>query len=151
MPKHAGGRPTKYGSIDIEQVKRLAELGLTDKQMAYALSISEATLNTYKEKPEFLESLKQGKAISDERVERSLFDRATGYSHPEDKMFCHNGIVIVEPTTKHYPPDTTAAIFWLKNRKPKEWRDKQEMEHSGEVIQKTVLIDAGPNPYATLK
>lgn len=146
-PKHPGGRPSKFYTINIEQLKKLAELGLTDKQMAYAIGISEDTFYEYKKKPEFSEPLKKGKAISDEKVERSLFERATGYSHPEDKMFCYEGQVIVEPTIKHYPPDTTAAIFWLKNRKPNEWRDKQEVNHSGSIEQKVISVDAGSNPY----
>jgi len=61
-------------------------------------------------------------------VVRSLFQRACGYSHPEDKIFQHEGNPVVVPTTKHYPPDATSAIFWLKNRDPANWRDKVEHE-----------------------
>ncbi len=107
---------------------------MTDKQMADVVGVSEQTINNWKLKdPNFLESLKAEKEIADARVERSLFERATGYSHAEDKIFNDNGTPLVVPTVKHYAPDTTAAIFWLKNRKPREWRDKQDIEHSGGI------------------
>jgi hypothetical protein len=122
------GRPSKIKDINFEQVKKMASYGLTDKQMADCLDISEVTLNSYKNNPEFLKSLKEGKAISDEKVERSLFDRACGYEHPEEKVFCSEGCIVTHQTTKKYPPDPVAAIFWLKNRKPEQWRDKQEID-----------------------
>jgi hypothetical protein len=72
-----------------------------------------------------------GRDIADANVGKSLYDRAMGYSHPEDKIFVHNGETIIVPTTKHYPPDTASAIFWLKNRQPAKWRDTQNIELSG--------------------
>ncbi len=55
-----------------------------------------------------------------------MYERATGYSHAEDKIFNDGGEPLIVPTTKHYPPDATSAIFWLKNRQPAKWRDKTE-------------------------
>jgi hypothetical protein len=136
-----GGRPSKYKKIDLEQLKKLAALGLTDKQMAHVFGITEKTFNTYKKHKEFLQSLKDGKKISDSRVIKSLYERATGYEHPEDKIFNHNGTSLVVPTTKHYPPDTTAAIFWLKNRKPEDWKDKQTIE-GGDAPLKILVKDS---------
>jgi hypothetical protein len=63
-------------------------------------------------------------------VASKLFHRAIGYEHPEDKIFNNNGEEMVVPTIKHYPPDTTAAIFWLKNRQPDKWRDRQEIDNN---------------------
>jgi len=121
---------------------KMASYGMTDKQMADVVGVSEQTVNNWKLKdPNFFESLKAEKEIADARVERSLFERATGYSHPEDKIFNDNGTPLVVQTVKHYPPDTTAAIFWLKNRKPKEWRDRQELEHSGEISMPIIKIE----------
>ena len=77
---------------------------------------------------EFSESIKKGKEIADAEIASSLFHRAKGYSHPEDKIFNNQGVELVVPTIKHYPPDTTAAIFWLKNRQKDNWRDKQEVD-----------------------
>ena len=127
------GRPSKFEQVK-DMLFKMATYGMTDKQMADVVGVTEQTINNWKlSNKEFFESLKSEKAIADAKVERSLFERATGYSHAEDKIFNDNGTPLVVPTTKHYPPDTTAAIFWLKNRKPKEWRDKQDIEHSGGV------------------
>ena len=125
-------RKSKYQPEYVGQARKLCLLGATDAQLADFFNVSEVTLNAWKSKhPEFLKSLKEAKAELDSTVERRLFERATGYSHPEDKIFQHDGKPLVVPTTKHYPPDTTAAILWLKNRQPERWRDKQEHEHSG--------------------
>lgn len=122
------GRPSKIATIDLNRIKKLVMLGATEEEVADFFGICPATVANYKnEHPEFLEALKEGKAMSDAQVEKSLFQRATGYSHPEEKIFCSEGEIIKEDTVKHYPPDTTACIFWLKNRKPKEWREKLDL------------------------
>jgi hypothetical protein len=124
------GRPSAFNTSFIERAKKLAMEGATDKQLADSFDVSEQTLNNWKKKyPEFLEALKKGKDDADSQVVASLFHRACGYSHPDVHISNFQGVITVTPITKHYPPDTTAAIFWLKNRKPEEWRDK--MEHTG--------------------
>lgn len=126
------GRPSAFKPEYIEQAYNYALLGATDVQMAAFFGVSEQTLNTWKAKhPDFLESLNKGKAQADARVAQSLFHRACGYSHPEDKIFNNDGNPMVVATTKHYPPDTTAGIFWLKNRQKENWRDKVDHEHTG--------------------
>jgi hypothetical protein len=126
------GRPSKLDDLDREQVSKLALKGWTDSEMADFFEVTEQTWNNWKKKdPAFFESLKDWKAEFDERIERSLAERALGYSHPEDKIFNNNGRKLVVPTIKHYPPDTTACIFWLKNRQPDEWRDKHDHEVTG--------------------
>lgn len=125
------GRPTKYKSEYAEQARKLCLLGATDIQVADFFGVCEKTIYIWKkEHPKFLQSLKEGKDTNDAKVERSLLERATGYCHPEEKIFNNNGEIVRAETTKHYPPDTTAAIFWLKNRQPEKWRDKQEVEIS---------------------
>ena len=64
--------------------------------------------------------------MADELVEASLFRRATGYSHPEEKVFFNQGEIITHPITKYYPPDTQDAMFWLRNRQPEDWKEKTE-------------------------
>ena len=124
------GRPTKYCIEYNEQVEKLCKLGATDKQLADFFNVSEATINTWKLKePDFLESIKKGKLIADAEVANSLYQRALGYEHKEDKIFNDSGSPLVVPTTKHYPPDSTACLFWLKNRAG--WRDKSERELTG--------------------
>ena len=131
----AGGRPTKYSSAFHPLLaEHMARLGMTDKQMAERLGIAESTFNAWKQKhAEFSESLKAGKEEPDNRVERALFERATGYSHPAVKIMSVGMVVKEIPYTEHYPPDATSMIFWLKNRRPEKWRDKHEVEHSGEI------------------
>ena len=127
-------RPSKYRPELVEQAEKLCKLGATDLEVADFFGINVATLYRWKgEYPEFCQSLKISKEIADERVERSLFARANGYEHDEVDIRVVKDRIVKTPIRKFYPPDTTAAIFWLKNRKPAEWRDKQELEHSGSV------------------
>ena len=104
-------------------------------EMNWIQKLCEDTINEWKKvHPEFSESLKSGKYIFDnETVVKSLLHRALGYSHKEDKVFNSNGELLIAETVKHYPPDTTACIFWLKNRMPNDWRDRQEIKHSGSL------------------
>lgn len=128
------GRPSAYKPEFIEQAKKLCQLGATDIELADFFGVTERTIYRWQiEHPEFCQALKLGKTAADDRIERSLFRRALGYSHEAVKILQNNGVPVVVPYTEHYPPDTTAAIFWLKNRRPGEWRDKREVEHSGSV------------------
>jgi hypothetical protein len=131
------GRKSLFKDEYIEQAYKLCQLGATDVQIAEFFGVTEKTLNNWKHAhPEFLQSLKNAKDDLDARVERSLFERATGYSHPEDKIFNHAGEPLIVPTVKHHAPDVTAQIFWLKNRQPDRWRDKQEVHNTGEITVK---------------
>lgn len=126
------GRPSKYKPEFAEQAKKLAVLGATDAQLADFFEVSVSTINLWKiEHEEFSESLKLAKEEADKRVEHSLYQRAMGYEHDEVDIRVVAGELKTTPIRKHYPPDTTACIFWLKNRKPQEWRDKIETELSG--------------------
>lgn len=129
------GRPSKYKPEYAKQAGKLCSLGATDRELADFFEVDEKTINTWKEKhPDFLQSLKDSKDELDSRVERRLYERAMGYSHPDTKFATHEGAITDEREyIKHYPPDTTAAIFWLKNRRKEQWRDKQEVEHSGRI------------------
>lgn len=133
--KNKGGRPEKYKPEYAAQVYRLCLIGLKDTELADFFEVCEATLNTWKKDyPKFLESLKSGKANADGELVEKLYKRASGYSHKDEKIFCDKeGKIIRAKTTKHYPPDTTALIFWLKNRQGKNWKDRQEHSHEGNV------------------
>lgn len=132
-----GGRPSKFNPEMTTQAKKLAFLGATDREIADFFEVSESSLNNWKiQHPEFLEALKTGKEAADDRVEQSLYRRALGYSHDEDDIRTVSNAgggseIVVTPTVKHYPPDTTACIFWLKNRRKEQWRDRVEQELSG--------------------
>ena len=108
-----GGRPSKFKPEFVRQAEKLCTIGLTDAELASFFEVSEVTLNAWKHKhPEFLNALKVGKDEADTRVERSLYHRAIGYSHPEEKIFNDGGEPLIVPTTKHYPPNTTPRNFW---------------------------------------
>jgi hypothetical protein len=125
-------RPTKFKPEFIEQARKLCKLGATDRELADFFGVTEKTLNNWKlESDEFLQSLKSGKDEADDRVERSLFARAIGYEHDDTDIRVVEGRIVETPIIKHYPPDTTAAIFWLKNRRKDEWRDKVTQELTG--------------------
>lgn len=124
------GRPSKYQPEYAEQAAKLCRLGATDAQMADFFGVSVSTVSLWKvEHPEFSEAIKVPKAQADKRVEQSLYRRAIGYEHDETDLRVVGTRLVKTPLRKHYPPDTTAAIFWLKNRKPGEWRDR--IEHTG--------------------
>ena len=130
--KKPTGRPSSFRPDFIEQAEKLCKLGATDKEIADFFEVSEQTLNSWKHsQPGFLESLKKGKRFADAEVASKLFHRATGYDHPEVDIKVVAGEIVQTPLVKHYAPDTTAAIFWLKNRRPDLWRDKVEQSHTG--------------------
>lgn len=141
--RHAGGRPSKYKDINLEELYELCEKGLTDVQIAKELDISRASLSNYKKNTEFLDTIKKGKDIADKRVVRSLYERANGYQHPEEKIFCNaDGKVTKVNTTKQYPPDPTSMIFWLKNRKPDVWKDKTDV--GGKIVVESSIVMLPP-------
>ena len=126
------GRPTKYKEEYIEQAHKFCLLGATNERMAELFDVSltgfELWMNKY---PKLMGAIKDGREVADGKVAQSLYHRALGYSHKEDKVFNHNGKTTVVETTKHYPPDTAAAFIWLKNRAG--WRDKATVEHTGSI------------------
>lgn len=128
--KKKRGRKSEYRIEYADQALKLCLLGATDKELAEFFSVSEQTLNKWKKDyPEFLESLKKGKNIADANVASRLYNRAIGYSCKATKFATSEGrITDSKEYTEHYPPDTTAAIFWLKNRQPEKWRDKKEVD-----------------------
>lgn len=103
-----------------------ARYGLTDKQIAHNMGITEQTLNVWKNKyPSLSESLKKGKEVVDIMVENALLKRALGYDYDETRIELYpDGSRKKVVSKKHVVPDVTAQIFWLKNRKPDMYRDK---------------------------
>lgn len=126
------GRPSGYQDEFARQANKLCALGATDDDLADFFAVSVRTILRWKvEHAEFCRALKDGKEGADDRVERSLYQRAVGYTHDAVKIMQHQGVVVRAEYREHYPPDTTAAIFWLKNRRPEQWREKVAHEHSG--------------------
>lgn len=125
------GRPTSYKAEFVEQARKLCQLGATDAELADFFNVTTVTIWRWQSAhQEFCNALKRGKDAADERVERSLYARATGYTFEAVKIFMPSGAEepVYAKYQEHCPPDTTAAIFWLKNRRAKEWRDIQRHE-----------------------
>ena len=128
--KKKNGRPTAYRKYFDMQAYNYCKLGATDDNLAEFFGVTYVTVNKWKKiHSGFITSIRDGKREYDDKIEKSLSQRALGYSHIEEKIFNNQGEIIRAETTKHYPPDTAACIFWLKNRKPEKWREKQEIKH----------------------
>ncbi|UXD81538.1 hypothetical protein D6890_001 [Lactococcus phage D6890] len=117
------------------KIQGWARDGLTEEQIAHNMGIAVSTLGNWKKSHlEILEALKKGKEVVDIQVENALLKRALGYEFVEiTKELTDAGLLVTKEVTKQQAPDTTAAIFWLKNRKPNEWRDKSQTELSGGI------------------
>lgn len=142
------GRKSKWEELDMDNKLILIEGwcrdGCIDKDIIEKLGISSSLFYQWeKEKVEFMEALKKGKEIIDRQVENALLKRAQGYTYielTEGPLYNHitgeqlkdeegkELIVITKRVTKQMAGDTTAQIFWLKNRKPLEFREKKGVE-----------------------
>ena len=132
----ARGAPTKYDERFVEQARIImTNLGATMVDLAQIFAVTEGTLYQWiKLYPDLSKAIKEGReAFDTSMVEASLRHRAVGYSHPDTHVSNYKGEVTLTPIIKHYAPDPTSMIFWLKNRDPNRWRDKQEVEHSGNI------------------
>lgn len=129
--KDQTGRPSKFRKEYIEQIHKLAVIGYTDVKIADFIGVSKATLNNWKkEHPELLDRLHTARDGKIFEVIGTMYERAIGYTHPEEKIFCSDGVVTRAKTKKHYPPDVQAAIFLLTNRNPDEWKRDRQIEGS---------------------
>ena len=122
------GQKSKWGKIDPVKIAALAgKLGATEVQLAAALGVTTQTLRNWKRgKKKLFCVLDAARAEKDNQVVKSLFERATGYKHRAVKIMTVDGKVRRERYTEHYAPDTGAAVFWLKNRRPDQWSDRSE-------------------------
>lgn len=148
------GRPTDFSDDKVSQAEKLCALGATDEEIADFFNVDVRTIYRWKLKHEdFCQALNVGKEIADARVVRSLYQRATGYSQEEVKIFMPAGAEepVYAPFTAKIAPDTTAAIFWLKNRNPTEWRDRQSHEITGKGGGPILTIDPTKCSTETLR
>lgn len=132
--RHAGGRPSLYEPTYAGQAQKLAALGATDIEVADFFEIDVRTVYRWKhDYPEFCQALNIGKEKADERVINSLYQKAVGYEQDEVKIFMPGGASepVYAPYRAKVAPDTTAAIFWLKNRRGDMWRDVKSTELTG--------------------
>lgn len=128
------------------QLESWARDGLTDEQIASNMGITRKTLSEWKTKyGDICDTLKRGKAVVDIQVENALLKRALGYSYdevtrervldydPSTGQVVGSHMEITKTVKKEVQGDTTAQIFWLKNRRPEQWRDKRDVSVEGEI------------------
>jgi hypothetical protein len=124
------GRKNKYKTdvqTRLNEVEEWAKMGLSNEQIAHNLGITPKTFYEWQNKySDFSEAIKRGKDVADFEVVNALHKKATGFSHTYIGGVSETGEPI--ECEKYFAPDTVAAIFWLKNRRPQEWKDKQEQE-----------------------
>lgn len=136
------GRPTEYEPSFAVEAEKLSKLGATDFELADFFEVSTRTIQRWRiQHEEFCRAVKVGKEFADERVEKSLYNRAVGYSFESEKLFNFQGEIVRGTTVEHVPPDAGAAMNWLKNRKSEAWKDKRETEHSGELTVRRLIIE----------
>jgi len=142
--KNECGRPTAFKQEYVDLGYKFCLLGATDEQLAEFFNVAKSTINLWKQKqPKFLDALKRGKVSADANIAHSLYRRGIGYSCPETHVSNYQGNITLTEITKHYPPDTTACIFWLKNRQPDKWRDKIELNTTVKLDKETLdLIES---------
>ena len=111
------------------RIQGWARDGLIEKQIAHNMGVAECTLRNWKHRfPQLVEALSRGKDVVDREVENALYKRAMGYWVTETETTTYpDGTVKTTDKCRHIAPDTTAQIFWLKNRKPDEWREKNDL------------------------
>ncbi|MFO0157479.1 MAG: hypothetical protein ACK51V_00405, partial [bacterium] len=148
--KRGRGRPTDYKPEYCELATKFCLLGADDEDLARMFDVDVRTIYLWKDAhPDFIQAITEGKDIADAEISAKLFHRAKGYSHKAVKIVADakTGMEHIVPYTEHYPPDTAACIFWLKNRQRAKWRDKVEQEVTGpdggpqEIINHVVKTD----------
>lgn len=162
--KRSRGQPTAYLPDYARQATQLCEFGATDEELAEFFRVNVRTIYRWQTThTEFCQALKVGKSAADDRVERALYHKATGYKHDAVKIFLDrdSGAPVYADYVEHVPPDTTACIFWLKNRRRREWQEKlpeiqpeqsealtsaQQIKRALDDIEATVPVDATASP-----
>lgn len=130
------GRPTVYSADFAKQAEKLAALGATDIEIADFFEVDVRTVYRWKHvHEEFCQALNVGKDKADDRVVNSLYQKAIGYEQDAVKIFMPASATepVYAPYREKIAPDTTAAIFWLKNRRKDEWRDRTDVNVTGRI------------------
>jgi len=118
-----GGRPSLYKPENAEIAHLACMLGATNEALAERFEVSPRTIDNWIAAiSEFSDAVQKGRQVADETVVSALFARATGMERKMTKVFCHNGQPVTARYTVELPPDVRACIFWLRNRRPQQWR-----------------------------
>ena len=134
------GEKKRHGHVRYREeyadfAREMCKLGATDVEVARGLGISLSCLWSWQGTYEpFFRAFLEGKDACDDRVERALYHRAVGYSHPSVKIMNHQGTPVVVPYVEHLPPDVGAASRWLKSRRKEQWGERQELSIKGDEM-----------------
>ncbi len=119
------GRPTLYKPEFADQAHKLCLMGATKQELADCFEVGHSTIDSWLQRiPEFAQSVRRGRDLADGNVAHSLYSRAMGYTYETTKVLLHRGEPVPVPHTVHHPPDIRACIFWLRNRRPQQWRER---------------------------
>lgn len=140
--KNKGGRPTTLSVKLLKTIENLAMFGMSDAEICQSIEVPPSTFSRWKNSSErFRNKLFEAREGALTRVVRSMHERATGYKVKSVKIFADpkSGKTVQVQFFEHYPPDPGAAMSILKNRAPKFWRDKVQVEHQGKTLEQLVL------------
>jgi hypothetical protein len=133
-----GGRPSLYKPENAEIARHTCMLGATNEALAGRFEVCRRTIDNWIATiPEFSDAVRYGREVADEAVISALFARATGMEQKMTKVFCHRGQPVTANYTVQLPPDVRACFFWLRNRRPWQWRENRplvEEEDDGDWV-----------------
>ena len=131
----AGGRPTTYRPENAEIARNACMLGATNEALAERFEVCRRTVDNWIATiPEFSAAVRQGRDVADAVVISALFARATGMEQKMTKIFCYRGQPITVDYIAHLPPDVPACFFWLRNRRPWQWRENRPLVAEEEQV-----------------
>jgi hypothetical protein len=121
-----GGRPTIYKPENAEIARKACITGATNATLAERFEVSRTTIDNWIATiSDFRDAVRDGREIADAAVVSALYARAKGMERKATRVFCHNGRPVTVDYTEHVLPDVRACIFWLRNRRPEEWRENR--------------------------
>src|SRR3984893_18381590 len=117
------GRRSLYKPEFAEQAYGLCLAGATNQELADGFDVGHSTIDNWlRNHSEFAQAVRSGRSLADGKVAHALYSRAVGYSYESTRVLLHCGEPVAVRHTVHLPPDIRAGIFWLRNRRPQQWR-----------------------------
>ena len=143
----AGGRPTIYKPENAEIARHTCMLGATNEALAERFEVCRRTVDNWIATiPEFSDAVRQGRQVADEVVISALFARATGMEQKMTKVFCYRGQPVIANYTVQLPPHVPACFFWLRNRRPWQWRETGRSSRRRSRMMTTGCAGSRPAP-----